>query len=475
MENELTIIIIVGIFVLTYLFLYFYFNTKQKKQELAIRILLKEKESLKAKLEDVESIPQAEDKTNSKSVLVYEQTKKIEHLESKVARQRKRIHELKLIAQNANMAQQDFLSNITEEVTTPVNSILSSSTLLKEKAKDSKTSQVLENIVASSNKLLLMLNDIVDLSKMQAKTFEIHESIVDVKFLLSSLVDKKQKVADEKNLDLILKVDETLPDFLLIDTAKTEDILDNLIDNAIKFTQEGYVKINVLVDNMNIVTNTVDISFYVEDTGAGISQEFKDQIFGVFERVVNKEDKASQTVGLGLSVDKKIALSMQGDITFKSEVSKGSVFRFSLQSVEIPLWSSDDIEEDENVDFSLLREDAKIMLIAEYNKNYQTVVNAFEESEAKLFAYSDFREAMPTLKDEKVDVVFIDVDILNNDEGAVSKVLASMTQASIVPLVTSRVKEIDFGSTASKPSGYLKKPLSKSELLKISLRLLNSL
>jgi two-component SAPR family response regulator len=166
---------------------------------------------------------------------------------------------------------------------------------------------------------------------------------------------------------------------------------------------------------------------------------------------------------------------MQGDITFKSEISKGSVFRFSLRGLEIPLWSSADRTEDENVDFSLLREDAKIMIIAEYNKNYQTIVDAFQTSEATLFAYSDFRDAVQTLRDETVDLVFIDVDILNNDEGAVSKVLANMTKASIVPLVTSRIKEIDFGSTALKPSGYLKKPLSKSELFKISLRLLNSL
>jgi signal transduction histidine kinase len=475
MENELTIIIVVGIFVLTYLFLYLYFSTKQKKQELAIKVLSEEKECLSEKLQNAESTPQIQEKTNSKSVLVYEQTKKIEYLESEVVRQRKRIRELKLIAQNANMAQEDFLSNVTEEVTTPVNSILSSSTLLKEKAKDSKTSQELENIVASSKRLLVMLNGIVDLSKMQAKTFQIHESTVDIKFLLSSLVDKKQKVADEKSLDFILKVDETLPDFLLIDAAKTEDILENLVDNAIKFTQDGYVKINVLVDNIDIVTNTVDVSFYVEDTGAGIAQDFQDQVFGVFERVVNREDRASQTVGLGLSIDKKIALSMQGDITFKSEISKGSVFRFSLRGLEIPLWSSADRTEDENVDFSLLREDAKIMIIAEYNKNYQTIVDAFQTSEATLFAYSDFRDAVQTLRDETVDLVFIDVDILNNDEGAVSKVLANMTKASIVPLVTSRIKEIDFGSTALKPSGYLKKPLSKSELFKISLRLLNSL
>lgn len=474
MKNELTIIVIIGIFIVLYFLLYLFFAKKQKKQEAIIASLLQDRDSSSKSVEDEEVVPSVEESKNSRSILVYEQTKKLEFLESEVARQKKRISDLKHIAQNANMAQEDFLSNVTEEIKTPLESILYDYAELKKKHKDDTSSFLLENIKKSAQRLLNTLSDIVDLSKLQAKTFDIVENVVDIHFLISSMVEKKKEIASKKSLAFSVKVDEKLPPYLMLDASKVEDILENLIDNALRFTKDGSVKINVLVDNINISTNTIDFSFYVEDTGAGIAQEFQNKVFGFFEKVENSDDKTSQTVGLGLSIDKKIALLMNGNITFKSEASKGSVFRFSLSNVELPLWSKEEIDEDENVDFSLIRENAQVMIVAEKNQDYTTIVDAFAQSQVKLFSYANLREAVQTLKNEEIDLIFADVDILNNDEGAGSKVIASISKARVVALVTTRVKELKLVNTPLKPSGFLKKPLSKSELFKISLKVLNS-
>jgi len=473
MENQLAIILVVGIFVVTYLFFYLFFVSKQKKQELKVVSLLEERESLKEQLES-SLVDTAEETKSSKSTLVFEQTKKIESLENEVSKQKRRIKELKLIAQSATMAQQDFLSNVTEELTAPVHYISKTSTTLKESTKESATAQVAQNILNASQKLLVILHDIVDLSKIQAKTFEVVENVADINYILSKLIESKQRVAEKKSLKLTLEVDEKLPGFLMIDASKVENILENLIDNAIRFTQDGYVKVNIIVENSYVASNTVDVAFYVEDTGAGISQEFQDKVFDAFVKVDKEENQASQTVGLGLAIDKKVAQLMKGDITFKSETNTGSIFRFILRGVEVPLWSSQDIESDENIDFSIIRENAKIMLVAQYNQNYETIVNAFQESKVTFFDYLDFRDAVGTLKQENIDLIFIDVEILNIDDGAVSKVIASTTKAFIVPLVQGRVKEVDAFTFMLTPSGYLKKPISKTELFKLSLRLLNS-
>jgi|GEM_PF-3537465 len=478
MENELIVIIIIGIFIVSYFLLYLFFTKKHKKQEALIAALLQDKESLSKKnedkKEDKETLSALDESKNSKSILVYEQTKKLEFLESEVLRQKKRISDLKHIAQNANMAQEDFLSNITQEIKLPVESILYDYSELKLKIKDEKSTLLLENIKKSSQRLLVILNDIIDLSKLQAKTFDIVEDVVDINFLISSIFEKKKKIAKEKSLDFTLKVDEKLPNYLMLDASKVEDILENLIDNAIKYTKDGSVKINVLVDTLNTALNSVNFSFYVEDTGAGIAQEFQNKVFGAFVKVENSDEKTSQTVGLGLSIDKKIAQLMHGNITFKSDGSKGSVFRFSLSNVEIPLWSKDEVDGDESVDFSLMRENTKVLLISEDNDDYETIKDAFSKSKVTLFFYSTLREAFQTLKNEEIDLVFVDVEILNNDDGAGSKVIARISNASVVPLVTTRVKELELANTPLKPSGFLKKPLSQSELFKISLRVLNT-
>ncbi|MBN2815970.1 MAG: hypothetical protein JXQ67_04755 [Campylobacterales bacterium] len=472
MENGLTIALIVTVFVVTYLFLYLYFTSKQKVLEKKLIASLHESESLKKKVESF-GVSSKEDVKGSKSTLVIEQTKKIEFLESEVAKQKKRLRELKVIAQNATMAQQHFLSKVTEEITRPLYKVLNDTQTLQKSLKEQSSLNTLTHISVNANHLLQLLTDIVDLSKLQAKSFEVSENIVDVHYLLSSVIKRFASLAEKKSLKLIFEIDEKVPDFLYIDGTKVEQILENLIENAIKYTQEGYVKLNVLVDNVEPTTNTIGVSFYVEDTGAGITQEFQDKVFSVFEHVNQAENESAQTIGLGLAIDKKIALAMGGDITFKSENSKGSVFRFRLSDVEMVLHNESDDSEQKAPDFNLLKEDTKVLLVAEYNKNYETIVESFENSNVTLLAYSDFRDIMPLLQTQKINMILIDVEILTNDEGAVAKVLAGRTGIAVVPLIHSRVKELDFSNTPLTPKGFLKKPISKAELFKVSLRVLN--
>lgn len=460
MKNEY-IILILSLLVL--ISLYLFFRIREKEQNEKIRDLCKVRDDLNLQLANTKEIVRPSESNNPKSTLVYEQVKKIESLEAEVLKRKQRNANLRIIAQNASMAQQNFLANIRDEIQKPLFSVLDSCQLLQLQLKDKTSRNQLNNIRSSSNNLLLMFQKMIDFSKMEADAFEIVEKITDIHSLLKSILETQQKKADAKSLILTLDIDKKLPTFLLLDRVRVEAIFKNLLENAIKFTDKGSVRVNVEVDRIDSAANTLNFSVHVEDTGIGIDSESQEKIFEVFGKLK----------GFGLSIDKKIASLLGGDITLKSEPSKGSTFKFSLSHVEIALLD-DEVADNGNVDFSLVKAHSKIMLIAEYNKNHQTIMDAFEETKAELFAYSDLREAIQTLKDETIDLIFIDVDILNRDDGAVSKVLRQMTKAGIVPLVEERVKEIDFKDKVLKPVGFLKKPISKSELFKISLKVLNA-
>lgn len=474
MEYEFLLIALIVVLISISLLLYAFFLLKQKKQTQEIEKLLEQRDALNEKLHNSQPHLVKEVK-GSKSTLVYEQTKKIEFLESELTKHKNRLNELKVLAQNASTIEHDFLSNIQEELLFPCKTIQKTSLSLQEKIKSTTILSELDAIVKASHSLFWILSDTLDLSKIQAQRFELHPSAADIYFLISSLVEKKEKAAQEKGVALTLEVDEKFPNYLFLDAKRIQNILEHLIDNALQFTQDGFVKVNAVLESENTARNSVNISFTVEDSGSGISEETQSRLFSFFEKKEIQAESLSQSLGLGLSLDKKIARLMHGDISFKSELAKGTIFTFLLKDVEIPLWSSEDGVTVQGVDFNLLKEDAKIMLVAEHNKNYETIVDAFDSTAITLFAYSDFREAMQTLKNESVDLIFIDIDMLNNDDGAVAKVLLSTTNAAVVALVDTQISEIEFAQTALKPSGYLKKPLSKSELFKISLRLLNSL
>jgi len=472
MENKLIIAIVILLFIVSYLFLYLYFSAKEKALRKELRRALEE--SVGVQNDSTHIRYELDEKTRSKSTLVYEQVKKIEFLESEVLKHKKRISELKRIAQSATMAQQDFLSNVTEEITRPLEKILKESEHLQSLLKDTHQQSTLKSIILNATTLFTLLKDILNLSKMQAKTFEVDEQITDIHFLLRKLIDKKELLAREKALRLTLEIAEDIPPLLFIDAQKVEEILENLLDNAIAYTQDGYVRLNVLLDELERSSNTVSLSFYVEDTGAGIAQEFQDKVFSAFETLESKEQTHTQALGgLGLAIDKKIALAMGGDITFKSEKAKGSIFRFRLANIEMSLLDASN-QSSISSDFSLLKEGRNVVLVAEHNESYETIVQAFGNSNVKCFAYSDFRDATELFTTHKIDMILIDVAILLNDEAAVSKVIASRTKAPVVALVSGRVKEIDFKHSVVKPSGFLQKPLNRYELFKISLRLLNS-
>lgn len=445
-------------------------NTTQKIELLESEILeLNETVNLQTK--EINTLEKKSKKTSYAS----EQINKIQELKNELEKQKRRVQEAKSIAQEANMVKYDFLTNVSHEIRTPMNSILVFAELLSNELSQKKFVSYADNIFHSGHKLLRLLDDVIELSKLESGNFKLQEGAVDIHNLFESIVEEKKSVARSKGLKLLLEIDDKVPLSLICDAKKLTDIISHLVDNGLKFTQVGFVKVKVKVQKENLKNNNVDLLIYVEDSGIGISKESKESIFKIFQKREGSTELELQGTGIGLSINQKMASLMNGTLSVESKLGVGSRFIFLIRALEVVLVSASDERVEQRVDFSLVcPKGANVMVIDEDEESHKAINDAFKLSSVKVFNYRDPRDAVAKLKESKIDLIFIDVDIFSVDENAFSKVIAMMSSAAVVTLTQGNIKNIAFSDAGARVAGHLKRPISKVELFKLSIKELNS-
>jgi signal transduction histidine kinase/CheY-like chemotaxis protein len=283
-------------------------------------------------------------------------------LEDKMQLERADITEKKNKAEYAAKAKQDFLSNMSHEIRTPLNAVINITNLLKERA-DAEDEQLLESLKFASNNLLMLINDILDLSKLETGKVELEKHPIDIRSLLHNIKNTYDVLAKEKGLLLGLEIDSRLGPVYMLDEVKLVQILGNLISNAIKFTEKGHVLITV-----ERITNTpagCQLRFTIADTGMGIPDDFMDEMFDAFTQPKSVTTKKQGGSGLGLAIVKKLVELYQSEVKIKSKIGKGSVFSFDLVLQQGTHPSAAPVKE--NTDLAgmhvLLAEDNKINIL----------------------------------------------------------------------------------------------------------------
>jgi PAS domain S-box-containing protein len=246
-------------------------------------------------------------------------------LEEIVKRRTRIIEKQKIEVEEANRLKSEFLSNMSHELRTPLNSIMALSNVLITKAKnklDDDENNYLQVIERNGQRLLVLINDILDLSKIEAGKMDVSHEFTSIGNLLLIIKENMQTIADKKELVLTLSIPDNLPQ-IDTDESKLHQVLLNMVSNAIKFTEEGEVSISANYD-----TNNVFIE--IKDTGIGISKEMLPNIFDEFRQVDGTSTRQYEGTGLGLAIANKLVKLLSGNIEVKSELNEGSVFTITI-------------------------------------------------------------------------------------------------------------------------------------------------
>ena len=245
-------------------------------------------------------------------------------------------HRAEQLAEQANAAKSEFLANMSHEIRTPMNAIIGFADLLAAEIPDPRQRHQASIIAHSAKALLRLINDILDLSKIEAGKLDIHPEFSSPVRLLEELRQIFAGRAEEKGLALTCSADASLPAGLLLDTARLRQILINLVGNAIKFTETGSIAVRAAVTSRIAEEPLCHLAISVADTGIGIPDEFKPRIFGVFEQAAGQDHAQHGGTGLGLAISRRLAHLMNGAISVADNpAGRGSVFTLELRAVPI--------------------------------------------------------------------------------------------------------------------------------------------
>ncbi|MCP4105082.1 MAG: response regulator [Desulfobacteraceae bacterium] len=258
-------------------------------------------------------------------------TSELKESNKKLKEQQKELQNAKEAAEAANRAKSEFLANVSHELRTPLNAVLGfAQVIARSKNIPPEHHENIRIISRSGKHLLTLINHVLDLSRIEAHRMNLHLNNFDLYQLLDDVEGMLRVLAEEKRLQLLFECADDVPRYIRTDEVKLRQVLLNLINNAIKFTNKG--RVSVRIKNGEIEKMKSKIIFEVEDTGHGIAPEELDSLFDAFVQTASGKQTQEGT-GLGLSVSQKFAELMGGDISVVSELGRGSVFKFDIQVI----------------------------------------------------------------------------------------------------------------------------------------------
>ncbi|MEA3371487.1 MAG: transporter substrate-binding domain-containing protein [Campylobacterota bacterium] len=379
----------------------------------------------------------------------------------------KKLEEATAIAQSANKAKTDFLSNMSHEIRTPMNAILGFAELLDEKIEDKKLKSFVKTIRSSGQTLLLLINDILDLSKIESGKLELVKSRSNLLNMFEETINIFRLQSEQKGLKLELNLDKDIPKALLIDEVRLKEILINLIGNAFKFTEEGYIKVDVVVNEVYEHTSKIDLTIMVKDSGIGISKLNQEKIFNIFEQSENQDTKKYGGTGLGLAISKKLAILMGGSLRVESELGEGSNFIVSLKNIDIASLTNEEKESESKIDYSSIKFQSAVILIADdIKENRDLIKESFSDTNIEIIEAVDGKKALEIAKTQELDMIFMDIRMPVMDGYVATRLIKEFSSVPVVALTASIMQEELKKLEGERFSGYLRKPVSRGELFK---------
>ena len=354
------------------------------------------------------------------------------------------------LAEQANHTKSLFLANMSHEIRTPLNGIVGFTDLLKSSGLNSEQDEFVQIIEKSSENLLSVINDILDLSKIESEKVDIEEIEFDPIIEFESGIESYGAKAAEKNIDLGFYIDPALSNTLKGDPNKIKQVLVNLISNAVKFTPEGG-NIDIVIEKIHSFINESTVRFSVKDSGIGVSFEQRQKIFEAFSQADISTSRKFGGTGLGLTISKKLVELMGGNLDLQSEDAKGSTFFFTLTFEEVPSEIKKQTFEDLSIGYYL-----------PYNsihKQSDLYVNKYITALNPNYSIFDTIESLVSLKEsEQPDLLFLNFDYIDSTDMVRLKTLKS--KISLLTTINNKNKiktmDINFFKTLYSPINFSK-------------------
>lgn len=315
-------------------------------------------------------------------------------------------------AQDANEAKSRFLANMSHEIRTPINAIMGMNELILRESKEASTIEYAQNIASASESLLGIINDILDLSKIESGKMEVVPANYSLRTLITDCCKMIEGRASAKKLELIIDADKTTPCNLYGDDVRLHQIITNILTNAVKYTHEGSVTLRIRWKSAGDGKKILLI-VSVEDTGIGISDENKEKLFGSFERFDNEKNKGIEGTGLGLAITKQLVELMDGNIGVYSTIGKGSLFYVEIPQEIAALGELGDININKRTQNTVYKEklvvpDKRILVVDDVKVNLKVIEGLLKKTQIQIETADGGAKCIEKAYNKKYDVILLD-------------------------------------------------------------------